>query len=158
MSNDTTHVFCSCPFHIPKSIIRRPVHTGAEKISALLHEVIRQPATAELTEVGQAFAQLASSPVFSKCVGLIDGYHVLIKTPPQEPVDRITSTKSSSHPYNCSQFVMARASSSTPLWDILAPSTILKNSRIYGEALSPHQVRIKYDLIIHQLSRLLHCG
>ena len=60
--------------------------------------------------------------------------------PPQDPMARITSTESSSHSYNCRQYVMGRASSSTHLWTILALSTKPesgKNSRIYREALYP---------------------
>ena len=42
--------------------------------------------------------------------------------PHQDLIARIASTECSSHPYNCRQFVMGRASSSTTFWGVLAPS------------------------------------
>eukprot|EP00064_Thunnus_orientalis_P002280 superscaffoldBa00000160_g2287 len=99
----------------------RLVHTGVEKIAAFYQEVIRLPTAGALDEVGQGFAWLANSPVFSRCVcamaALSSSRH-----PSQDQRVRITSTKGSSHLYNCRQYVMGRASSSTSLWGILAPN------------------------------------
>ncbi|XP_034552580.1 putative nuclease HARBI1 [Notolabrus celidotus] len=60
----------------------RLVHGGVENIAALRQEVIRLPAAGDLDVVGQVFARLANSPVFSRCVGSIDGCHVRFKSPP----------------------------------------------------------------------------
>ncbi|KAJ8364339.1 hypothetical protein SKAU_G00131700 [Synaphobranchus kaupii] len=65
-----------------KTTVWRLVHIGVNQIAALRQEVISLPTAGELQEVGQGFAQVANSPVFSKCVGAIDGCHVRIKTPP----------------------------------------------------------------------------
>ncbi len=82
LAHGLSYSVVSRAFRVPKSIVCRLVHDGVEKISALHTEVIRLPATRALDEVGQAFAQLANSPVFSKCVSSIDGCHVCIKTLP----------------------------------------------------------------------------
>ena len=121
LAHDLSYSLVSQTFHVPMSTVCRLVHSGVEKIAALRQEVIRLPTAGDLEEVGQTFSQLANSPVFSRCVGSIDGCHVRIKTP-QDPEARITSTESSSRPYNCKLYVTGRASSSTPLLGILAPS------------------------------------
>ncbi|XP_033991066.1 protein ALP1-like [Trematomus bernacchii] len=82
LAHGLSYSVVSRAFDVPKSTVCRLVHTGVEKIAALRQEVIKLPPPGELEEVGQAFARLANSPVFSRCVGAIDGCHVRIKTPP----------------------------------------------------------------------------
>ncbi|XP_034078537.1 protein ALP1-like [Gymnodraco acuticeps] len=49
-----------------ESTVCRLVHTGVQQIAALRQEVIKLPPPGELEEVGQEFARLANSPVFSR--------------------------------------------------------------------------------------------
>lgn len=81
LAHGLSYSVVSRAFHVPKSTVCRLVHTGVEKIAALCQEVIRLPTAGALDKVGQTFARLANSPVFSRCVGSIDGCHVRIKTP-----------------------------------------------------------------------------
>jgi hypothetical protein len=66
-------------FQVPVSSVCRLVHTGSIKIAALRQQLIQLPDAQDLDEVG--CENLANSPIFSKCVGAIDGCHVRIKTP-----------------------------------------------------------------------------
>uniref|UniRef100_UPI0037E8DBCA uncharacterized protein n=1 Tax=Semicossyphus pulcher TaxID=241346 RepID=UPI0037E8DBCA len=79
LAHSLSYSVVSRAFHVPKSTVCRLVQSGVEKIAALRQEVIRLPTAGDLDEVGQAFARLANSPVFSRCVGSIDGCHVRIK-------------------------------------------------------------------------------
>ncbi|KAJ4940401.1 hypothetical protein JOQ06_026704, partial [Pogonophryne albipinna] len=83
LAHGLSYSVVSRAYDVPKSTVCRLVHTGVQKIAALRQEVIKlSPPPGELEEVGQGFARLANSPVFSRCVGAIDGCHVRIKTPP----------------------------------------------------------------------------
>ncbi|XP_034075632.1 protein ALP1-like [Gymnodraco acuticeps] len=72
LAHGLSYSVVSRAFDVPKSTVCRLVHTGVQKLQSF----------GELEEVGQEFARLANSPVFSRCVGAIDGCHVRIKTPP----------------------------------------------------------------------------
>eukprot|EP00064_Thunnus_orientalis_P024382 superscaffoldBa00010370_g24673 len=119
-----------------KFTVCRLVHTGVEKIASLRQEVIRLPTTGEL-KVGQAFARLANSPVFSRCVGAIDGCHVHIKTPSgpdsQDCLNRMLfpSIQLQAVCYGKGLFINNFLGCPGSVHDI----RFLKNSRIYREAL-----------------------
>ena len=123
-------------FHVLKFTVCRLVHTGVEKIASLRQEVIRLPTTGEL-KVGQAFARLANSPVFSRCVGAIDGCHVHIKTPSgpdsQDCLNRMLfpSIQLQAVCYGKGLFINNFLGCPGSVHDI----RFLKNSRIYREAL-----------------------
>lgn len=45
-------------------------------ICRVLHQVIRLPTAEELPQIGQQFANMASSPAFAQCCGAIDGCQI----------------------------------------------------------------------------------
>ncbi|KAJ8381306.1 hypothetical protein SKAU_G00020840 [Synaphobranchus kaupii] len=69
-------------FGIPRSTVHRAVHLVCSEVLTLLERVIFFPKAEDIPAVGAGFAHLANSPVFSRCVGAIDGCHVRVKVPP----------------------------------------------------------------------------
>ncbi|XP_054473334.1 putative nuclease HARBI1 [Anoplopoma fimbria] len=139
LAHDSSYSVVSRAFNVPKSTVCRLVHSGVEKIAALRQEVIKLPTAGALDEVGQSFAQLANSPVFSRCVGSLNGSHVRIKTPPgpggQDYLNRklfpsiqLQAVCDGKGPF-INTFVGYPGS--------VNDTRVLKNSKIYKEALYP---------------------
>ncbi|XP_041810051.1 protein ALP1-like [Chelmon rostratus] len=139
LTHGLSYSVVSRAFNVPKSTVCRMVHTGVENIAALRQEVIRLPAPGALDAVGHAFAQLANSPVFSGCVGAIDGCHVCIKTPPgpggQDYLNRklFPSIQLQAVCDGKGLFINTFVGYPGSVHD----TRVLKNSRIYSEALYP---------------------
>uniref|UniRef100_UPI0037E89879 uncharacterized protein n=1 Tax=Semicossyphus pulcher TaxID=241346 RepID=UPI0037E89879 len=139
LAHGLSYSVVSRAFHVPKSTVCRLVHRGVEKIAALRQEVIRLPTAGDLDEVGQAFARLANSPVFSRCVGSIDGCHVRIKTPPgpsgQDYLNRklFPSIQLQAVCDGKGLFINTYVGFPGSVYD----TRVLKSSRIYREALYP---------------------
>lgn len=81
LAHGLSYSVVSRAFQVPVSSVCRLVHTGSIKIAALRQQVIQLPDAQDLDEVVLGFENLASSLIFSKCVGAIDGCHVRIKIP-----------------------------------------------------------------------------
>ncbi len=81
LAHGLSYSVVSRAFQVPVSSVCRLVHTGTIKIAALRQQVIQFPDAQDLDEVVLGFENLANSPIFSKCVGAIDGCHVRIKPP-----------------------------------------------------------------------------
>ncbi|CAK6979120.1 protein ALP1-like [Scomber scombrus] len=120
------------------------VHTGVEKSAFLHQEIIRMPIPGALDKVGQAFAQLANSPVFLRCVGAINGCHVRIKTPLGPEGQKYVNRRLS--PSIQLQAVCDRKSIFITTFvrytSSIQNTRVMKNSRIYKEALYPHSGQI----------------
>uniref|UniRef100_A0A672I755 Putative nuclease HARBI1 n=1 Tax=Salarias fasciatus TaxID=181472 RepID=A0A672I755_SALFA len=74
-------------FHIPKATVHRVVHRVANYICRNLGRAISFPKADAMDEIGQGFARLSGSPVFSCVAGAIDGSHIRIKPPHQCHMD-----------------------------------------------------------------------
>uniref|UniRef100_A0A3P9JIT2 DDE Tnp4 domain-containing protein n=1 Tax=Oryzias latipes TaxID=8090 RepID=A0A3P9JIT2_ORYLA len=61
------------------------VHRTADRNLQLMSRVIRLPSRAELPLVASRFEQLAGSAAFQKVVGSIEGCHIRIKAPKEDP-------------------------------------------------------------------------
>ncbi|XP_023821710.1 putative nuclease HARBI1 [Oryzias latipes] len=72
-------------FDMPRSTVSDIVHRTADRILQLMRRVIRLPSRAELPLVASGFEQLAGSAAFQKVVGSIDGCHIRIKAPKEDP-------------------------------------------------------------------------
>ncbi|KAI2647515.1 hypothetical protein H4Q32_028995 [Labeo rohita] len=68
-------------FDIPKTSVHDIVHRMSKAVLGILKKVVCFPTGDDLETVGAEFAQLASSPAFSRAVGAIDGCHIRIKPP-----------------------------------------------------------------------------
>ncbi len=129
-------VGCPGPF---KSTVCTLMHTGVEKIAALRQEVVKLPTAGALDEVGQQFTLLANSPVFTKCVGAIDGCHVCIKTHSvsgsQDYLNRklFPSIQPQAVCDGRGHFISTFVGYPGSVHD----TRVLKNSRIYKQALYP---------------------
>ena len=145
LAHGLSYSVVSRAFNVPKSTVCRLVHSGVEKIAALRQEVIKLPTAGALDEVGHTFARLANSPVFSQCVGAIDGCHVRIKTPPgpdgQDYVNRrlFPSIQLQAVCDGKGLFINTFVGYPGSVHD----TRVLKNSRIYKEALYPPSGKFK---------------
>ncbi|KAL1268699.1 hypothetical protein QQF64_034062 [Cirrhinus molitorella] len=137
----------------------RLVHKGTIKIAALRQKVIELPDAQHLNEVGHGFENLANSPSFSKCVGAIDGCHVRIKTPAgptgQDYINRklFPSIQTQAVCDGKGKFLNVFVGYPGSVHD----TRVLKNSKIYKEALYPPQEYFLvgdggYPCIIHPVA------
>ncbi|KAI1882618.1 hypothetical protein AGOR_G00236740 [Albula goreensis] len=125
-------------FVIPTTAVHRAVQPTCTAVLTLLDRVISFPKAEELPAVDAGFAHLATSPVFSGCVGAIDGSHVWVKVPPgANGQDTLTANCLPTSSYRPS--VTTQVDSWTLMWGTLVKSMIRcpEESPVYLGALYP---------------------
>lgn len=75
----TSYRVVAAVFDIPRSTVHCIVHTVLHKVLLLSDRIVTFPTREELPAVGEGFAGLARSEVFSNAVGALDGCHVKVK-------------------------------------------------------------------------------
>lgn len=78
----TSYRVVSVAFTMPRTTVFRVIEKVLQKVVSLMREIVRLPSLNSLPAVGQGFARLAGSAVFSQCAGAIDGCHIRIMCPP----------------------------------------------------------------------------
>ncbi|XP_029938329.1 protein ALP1-like [Salarias fasciatus] len=77
----------SSVFCVPRSTVHRVIHRVAHLIWRNLKLAISFPRLEDLNTIGEAFGQLAGTPVLNCVVGAIDGCHFRIKPPAHHRID-----------------------------------------------------------------------